>query len=135
VEWLGAEIVGISVDHVDLSHVEALTKLAARWPQLPLHVAAGQPFEHANRLARLKPDLFIGQAELAALAARAGIAAVTVRPDDLLGRIGADHLARQAAKALHNTALLQRLSAARTTLYQPAWFRRSPDWHIKFEVK
>jgi nitrogenase molybdenum-iron protein alpha/beta subunit len=135
IEQLGGEIVGISVDYIDASHVDALRDFAAGRPSLPLHVANLQPFEHANRLARIKPDLFIGSAELAASAARTGIPAVTIRPDDLLGTLGEARLARLATKALRNTALVQRLAASHTPAYQPAWFKRSPDWHIKFEVK
>jgi nitrogenase molybdenum-iron protein alpha/beta subunit len=135
VEWLGAEIVGASVDYVDDSHIDALKAFAARRPDLPLHVAAGQPFEHVNRLARLKPNLFIGSPDLAALAARLGIPGVGIRPDDLLGTYGTAHLARQTSKALQNTALVQRLATARVAHYQQSWFKRSPDWHIKFEVK
>jgi nitrogenase molybdenum-iron protein alpha/beta subunit len=132
---LGAEIVGVSVDHIDVGHIDGLKTLAAQWPNLPLHVGAGQPFEHANRLERLKPDLVIGSAELAAQAARAGVPALAVRADDLFGTLGVAHLLRGGAKALQNTKLVRRLANARVSHYQPAWFKRSPDWHIKFEVK
>jgi nitrogenase molybdenum-iron protein alpha/beta subunit len=135
VEELGGTVIGVSVDHVDVNHIGALRDFAAKRPGVPLHVADGQPFEHANRLARLAPDLFIGAAELAVLAARAGIPAVALRPDDLLGTFGAAHLARLAVKALDNTRLVERLAAFSSSPYQPAWSRRSPDWHIKFEVK
>jgi hypothetical protein len=53
----------------------------------------------------------------------------------LFGGLGAEHLARSASKALRNTALVQRLAAARVAHYQQSWLKRSPDWHIKFEVK
>ncbi len=134
IEELGGEVISVSVDAIDTSHLAALKDFAARHPTGPVHVADGQPFEHVNRLARLKPDLFVGPPELAVLAARAGIAAVAARPDDLFGYTGAARLARQAAKALGNTKLVARL-ASRGATYQANWFRRSPDWYIKFEVR
>ncbi|HEY0327994.1 MAG TPA: nitrogenase component 1 [Rhodopseudomonas sp.] len=135
IDELGGTLAGVSVDHIDAGHLPALQDFAARRPGVPLHVADGQPFEHANRLARLLPDLLIGSAELAVLAARAGIPAVALRPEQLYGSIGVAQLARRAARALHNVALVQRLSAARSAPYRPGWFKRSPDWHIKLEVK
>jgi len=134
VEELGGIVAGVSVEHVDSSHVTALKDFATKRPGLPLHVASGQPFEQVNRLARLTPDLFIGPADLALVAARLGIPAVTVRPDDLLGLRGAAHLARQTSKVLAKPTLAARLAKA-PSAYRPAWFKRSPDWHIKIEVK
>nr|WP_210313383.1 nitrogenase component 1 [Rhodopseudomonas rhenobacensis] len=131
---LEGELVGISVDHIDRTHIGALQDFAVKRPDLPLHVADGQPFEHANRLRRLAPDLFIGPADLAALAARSGIPALSIDADELLGYRGVARLARRASRALGNTALVQRLAGGRGD-YQPGWFKRSPDWYIKLEVK
>lgn len=134
IEELGGIVTGVGVEHVDIGHVAVLKNFAVKHPDLPLHVASGQSFEHVNRLARLSPDLFIGPTELALAAARQGIPAVAVRSDDLLGRRGAAHLLRQASKALDQPALAARL-ARPPSAYRPSWFRRSPDWHIKLEVK
>jgi hypothetical protein len=101
---------------------------------LPVHIAAGQPFELVNWLGKLEPDLVIGTPTAAAVAARAGIASVAVESDDLLGAEGEVRLAKRIERALSNPALPRRLAAS-AQVYQSGWLKRSPDWHIKREVR
>jgi nitrogenase molybdenum-iron protein alpha/beta subunit len=131
---LGGTVDGISVGHVDTGHTALVRRVAEDHPGAVLHVAAGQPFELANLLAARRPDLFVGLPELAALAAASGVPAVGVAPGALVGYRGAEHLGRQARKALGNRAFVQRLASAQAP-YAAAWLRRSADWHIKQEVR
>jgi hypothetical protein len=133
-EAFGGQLVGLSVDWIDALHLGALKAVAERHPELPVHVAAGQPFELVNWLGKLKPDLVIGTPTAAAVAARAGIASVAVQSDDLLGAEGEVRLARRIERALSNPALPRRLGAI-SKVYHPGWLKRSPDWHIKREVR
>jgi nitrogenase molybdenum-iron protein alpha/beta subunit len=131
---LGGTVSGLTLDHIDRTHTEALAAFARTAPDAVLHVAAGQPFETANLLASARPDLFVGAPEAAALAATAGVPSVGVTPGALTGRRGAEHLARRASKALANPGFVCRLAAAPLP-YAAGWLRRSADWHIKQEVR
>jgi len=131
---LGGTIAGLSIGHVDSSHSEALDAFTRAHPGVTLHVAAGQPFELVNLLAKQRPDLFVGTPELAALAAAAAIPAVGLTPAALVGWRGAARLAERAGLALRNTAFVRRLSAAPSP-YAAGWLRRSADWHVKQEVR
>ena len=131
---LGGTVAGLSVTHVDSSHSEALGAFIRSHPGVTLHVAAGQPFELVNLLAKQHPDLFVGTPELAALAATAGIPAVGLTSAALIGWRGAARLAERAQAALRNSAFVRRLSAAPSP-YAAGWLRRSADWHVKQEVR
>jgi len=134
VEELGGSISGITVDHFDTTHVEAATAFAARHPDAPLHIAAGQPFELVNSLAKSAPDLFVGAPALAALASASGVPSIGAEAHRLIGDRGAAWLARAARKARSNPAFARRL-AKRAPAYASGWLRRSADWHIKQEVR
>lgn len=129
----GGELAGLSVDWIDTLHLAALKTLALARPALPVHIAAGQPFELTNWLGKIRPDLVIGTPVTAAVAARAGLAAVAVRADELLGAAADARLGRRIERALANPALGHRLGASPD--YRAGWLKRSPDWHIKREVR
>ncbi|MFC0243775.1 nitrogenase component 1 [Rhodopseudomonas telluris] len=129
---LGGRVAGLSVDWIDSLHLEGLKALSAA-STLALHIGAGQPFELVNWLGKLKPDLLIGTPAAAATATRAGIAAVAVEGDDLLGVAGEVRLATRIVRALD--AQRRGDSFEVTIAYLPGWLKRSPDWHIKREVR
>lgn len=135
VEELGGEVIGVTVEHLDRLHISALENLQAERPELQIHVAHGQPFEEVNILGRLAPDLYIGASGHQALAARLGIPVVSLTGQAILGYRGVRNLARQAAKALGNRAFIRTLAQGAALPYQESWYRRSPNWHIKQEVK
>lgn len=132
---LGGEVVILSLSHVDRSHLPALGQFAARWPQAQVHVGDGQGFETVNLLKRQPPDVLIGTANAATAALRLGIAAAVVSPGDLVGADAPRVLARIIGDALAGAALARRASRIVGPRYSPQWLNRSPDWHIKLEVK
>ncbi|MCD0419858.1 nitrogenase component 1 [Rubrivivax sp. JA1024] len=134
VDRFGGELAGLSVDWIDSLHLGGLRAVAAAHPELPLHVAAGQPFELMNWVGRIKPEVVIGTPVTAATANRAGIAAVAVGADDLLGAAGEARLASRLQRLLDGEALKRRFVSP-TANYLPGWLKRSPDWHIKREVR
>ena len=101
---------------------------------LALHVGAGQPFELINWLGKLQPDLLIGTPAAAATAARAAVAAVAIEGDELIGAAGEVRLATRIARVL-DAERAGFGGFAIATPYQPGWLKRSPDWHIKREVR
>ncbi|HEY3491215.1 MAG TPA: nitrogenase component 1 [Candidatus Deferrimicrobiaceae bacterium] len=132
---MGGRVSGLSVDYADAGHAARLDALAANHPALPVHAGVGQTFEAVNLLRRNPPALYIGTPDRAAVATRAGIPAVGILPDELLGYRGVCALVRRAAKALKNRGFADSLSGVASSRYRDGWLRRSPDWHIKMEVK
>lgn len=135
VEELGGNIVGLSLDHIDKTHESRLFQLVSGKPDLQLRVAKGQPFEQANILQRLKPDLYIGGHGDAVWAARSGIPAVSVDTQGILGYRGVSRFIHQITKALQNQSFVQRLGKHGQLPYQSNWYQKSPNWYIKLEVK
>ncbi|UYO46811.1 nitrogenase component 1 [Rhodopseudomonas palustris] len=129
----GGRIAGISVDWIDILHVEGL-KALTNAATVALHIGAGQAFELVNWLGKIEPDLLIGTPAAAATATRAGIAAVAIEGDDLLGAAGETKLATRIGRAL--AARQNGFTAGLgTPAYRAGWLKRSPDWHIKREVR
>ncbi len=135
VEELGAQVAGLSVSHIDQLHQPWLEDFSRTHPDISLHVAQGQPFEQANILRRLQPDVFIGHAFDALWAAKSGIAAMAVDHLSILGYQGVVTVARQLKKALANRNFGQELQESTTLPYQAPWYGKNPNWHIKLEVK
>jgi nitrogenase molybdenum-cofactor synthesis protein NifE len=132
---LGAEIVALSTPHLDRSHAAALASFAARRPAAQTHVGDAQGFELVNLLRRIKPDILLGSAEAAATALRLGIPSAVIAPERLIGAQAAAALAGAARDALAGAAFARRAARIGRERYTPGWLRRSPDWHIKLEVK
>jgi len=134
VEELGGEVIGITVSRLDQLHTGTLEELSGRHPSLLIHVADGQPFEEVNILKRLSPDLYLGDSLHLAQVGRLGIPVVSLRETPVLGYRGVSALARRLSMALLNRSFGEALS--RTSLpYKDGWLKRSPNWHIKKEVK
>jgi nitrogenase molybdenum-cofactor synthesis protein NifE len=134
VEELGGEVVGITVSRLDELHKGRLEELSRRHPSLLIHVADGQPFEEVNIIKRLGPDLYLGDAGHLGQIGRLGIPVVSLEESSVLGYRGVITLTRRFSIALHNRSFGEAL--ARTPLpYKDGWLRRSPNWHIKKEVK
>ncbi len=134
IEELGGEVMGITVNRLDQLHKERLDELSLRHPALQIHVADGQPFEEANIVKRLSPDLYLGDSNHIAQIGRLGIPVLSLEESPFLGYNGVITLARRITAALRNRSFGEAL--AHTPLsYKDAWFRRTPNWHIKKEVR
>ncbi len=130
----GGEVAGITVGHLGKLQVTQLRSLSEKHPSLQVHVGDGQPFEELNIVRRLAPDLYIGDGAHVAQAARLGIPVVSLENVPVLGYAGVTALAQRIAAALNNRAFTASLAGIRTP-YSDAWLNRSPNWHIKKEVK
>jgi nitrogenase molybdenum-iron protein alpha/beta subunit len=135
VEELGGEAVGVTVEHLDRLHETALAQLQEKRPEFQIHVAHGQSFEEVNILVRLAPDLYVGASGHQADAGRLGIPVVSLNGWGILGYRGVTNFARQSVKALKNRTFVRTLAQIAPLPYQESWYRRSPNWHIKQEVK
>jgi len=134
VEEAGGEVVGLTVPHLDRSHAQNLARFSARRPRAQIHVGEAQGFELANVLQRLAPDVVVGSADAVAAALRLGVPAARLDPAAVIGVPGARALAKAVDDALAGAALAARLARS-SARYSAGWLRRSPDWHVKLEVK
>jgi nitrogenase molybdenum-iron protein alpha/beta subunit len=132
---LGGEIAGLSVTHLDRAHVEALREFQNNAPALSIHVGHEQGFEELNLIRRSKPDLYIGSGAQLVQVARTGIPSVHLGRIPIVGYQGVRAFARALSNALRNPAFLAGLAIGTPGAFQPNWFQRSPNWHIKMEVK
>ncbi|NTW52524.1 MAG: nitrogenase molybdenum-iron protein [Chlorobiaceae bacterium] len=130
----GGQVAGITVGHLDQLHKARLKELVLQHPSLQLHVADGQPFEELNIVRRLAPDLYIGDVAHISQVGRLGIPVVSLENTPVLGYNGVAGLARSVSLALKNRSFAAAL-AKTPTPYTEAWYRRSPNWHIKKEVR
>jgi nitrogenase molybdenum-iron protein alpha/beta subunit len=130
----GGEVAGITVSHLDKLHTARLEDLSRRSPALQLHVADGQPFEELNILRRIAPDIYLGDAAHLGQVGRLGIPVVSLENTPVLGYNGVTGLARSLSLALRNRSFGAALAGIPTS-YKGAWYRRSPNWHIKKEVR
>ena len=97
-------------------------------------MADGQPFEELNIVRRLAPDLNLGDSAHIAQVGRLGIPVVSLENSPVLGYSGVKGLARRISVALQNRSFGAALASI-PTAYKEEWYRRSPNWHIKKEVK
>jgi len=132
---LGGAVVALSVPHLDRSHAGALGSLAERWPELQIHVGEGQGFELAGFLRRVAPDLLLGAPDAVAAALRQGLPAAVLDPARLIGAGAAEALSDAVETALARVALARTAAQNARPGYSPGWLKRSPDWHIKQEVR
>ncbi|MFT8889644.1 MAG: nitrogenase component 1 [Ethanoligenens sp.] len=131
-EEQGAEVVGLTLTHVEVGHVALLRKTLGRYK---IHVADGQGFELTNILDAIKLDLFIGRQIDFRPVARLGIPVVSAGESGLFGYRGADRLLRRIRNALLHPGFVEKLAAYTRQPYQEKWLRKKPSWHIKREVR
>jgi nitrogenase molybdenum-iron protein alpha/beta subunit len=134
VEEFGGELAGLTVSHLGRLQTSQLELLSSRHPALQIHVADGQPFEELNIVRRIAPDLYIGDGAHLGQLSRLGIPVVSLENTPFLGYEGVLSVARRISAALRNRAFVEALAVTGTP-YREEWLKRSPNWHIKKEVK
>jgi nitrogenase molybdenum-iron protein alpha chain len=131
---LGFELVGIrSFHHDEFAEIE-YEKLAGIVKQdFVVNIANVQPFEEANLLKKLKPDLFLGHWNGNATAAKLGIPTHVIYNTGLsyIGYKGVYELARRIYRQLKNPALNRNLAAEIRLPYTERWLDSEPFKHIK----
>lgn len=126
---LGFELIGLRSYHHDefaLVEYEKLVKNSAN--DFSIGIADAQPFEEANLLKKLKPDVFLGHWCGNATAAKLGIATHTVYNGGLnyIGYRGAYELARRLYRQLKNPAFNINLSKHIRLPYKESWYQENP---------
>jgi len=130
---LGFEVVAVRSFHHDEfadSEYEKLMKVTAE--EIPINIANCQPFEEANLLRRIKPDLFLGHMNGNATAAKSGVATHVIYNVGLqyVGYKGAYELARRLYRQLQNPQFNRQLSRWLPLPYRSSWYEADPFTYI-----
>ncbi|MDR2391727.1 MAG: nitrogenase component 1 [Planctomycetota bacterium] len=130
---LGFEIVGIRSFHYDEYAEVELDKLRREKGDFTWSVANVQPFEEANLLKRIKPDLFIGHWHGNNNAGRLGIPTHVIYNTayGYVGYRGAYDLARRLFRKLRNPAFTGRIGRHARLPYRESWYGREPFSFIR----
>ncbi|HEY6007881.1 MAG TPA: nitrogenase component 1, partial [Geobacteraceae bacterium] len=132
-EELGFRVVGIRSFHHDEYAEGEYAKLAASADEdYVIDVANVQPFEEANLLQRLKPDLFLGHANGNMTAAKLGIPTHVIYNTGLayIGYRGVYEVARRLHRQLSNTIYNRKLARHLRLPYSAEWYGEAPFSYI-----
>ncbi|MHC1697628.1 MAG: nitrogenase component 1 [Geobacteraceae bacterium] len=128
-EELGFEVVGIRSFHHDEFAEGEYEKLASTAKNdYVVDIANVQPFEEANLLARLKPDLFLGHANGNMTAAKLGIPTHVIYNTGLscIGYRGVYEVARRLYRQLRNPVFNRKLAENLRLPYSGKWYQAEP---------
>jgi nitrogenase molybdenum-iron protein alpha chain len=131
---LGFQIVAIRSFHYDGFadvEIEKLTKDSSE--EIVFNVANVQPFEEANLLKRLKPDIFLGHWHGNSTAARLGIPTQVIYNSGYgyMGYQGAFDLARRIERRLKHPFFYKRLETEGRLSYRKSWYAKDPFSKIR----
>ncbi len=130
---IGFEVVGIRSFHHDEFANSEYEKLAAdAKSDYVVDIANVQPFEEANLLKRLKPDLFLGHANGNMTAAKLGIPTHVIYNTGLayIGYRGVYEIARRLYRQLKNPAYNRNLAENIRLPYSEEWYKTEPFAYI-----
>ncbi|WP_378953572.1 nitrogenase component 1 [Pelosinus sp. sgz500959] len=131
---LGFEVVAVRSYHHDEfadSEYEKLAKITEK--DFALNIANCQPFEEANLIKRVKPDIFLGHMNGNATAAKLGVATTVIYNVGLqfVGYQGVYQLARRLHRQLTNPNFNQNMSKWVNLPYSQEWYEQDPFTYIK----
>ncbi|MDR0878568.1 MAG: nitrogenase component 1 [Treponema sp.] len=130
---LGFTIVGVRPFHYDAFAEKEFEKLKNAAGDIPLNIANVQPFEEANLLRSLKPDLFMGHSHGNATAAKLGIPVHTIFNSSCsyIGFRGVFEIARRVYRQLSNPSLNRKFPKYIKLPYKESWYQENPFKYIK----
>lgn len=133
-ELLGVEILGIETRHHDKFSNELLNTRKDN-KKMTYSVAIGQPFEKANLLERMKPDIYVGHNGQCVQPAKQGIPVYPLfyKPNNYFGFTGVFEIARGIARMTRNTQFYKNLRENLALPYQKSWYDEEPFSYIKIE--
>jgi len=133
-EELGFEVVGIrSYHHDEFADGEYEKLNSSAKSDYVVNIANVQPFEEANLLQKLKPDLFLGHTNGNATAAKLGIPTHPIYYSGIayIGYAGAYQLAKRLYRLLKNPSFNRNLSKHLSLPYKQQWYGENPFTYIK----
>lgn len=127
---LGFKIIGVHSYTFDELTEENVDALAENQEDFVFNVANMQPFEHANIINQLKPDIFIGNGTWVP---KQGIPTVQVLDQlkNSLGYKGVIETGIKIVEALQNPGFNIKLSKHKKLPYRSSWYQESPIKYLK----
>lgn len=131
---LGFEVVAVRAFHHDEfadNEYDKLANITAK--DFAFNIANCQPFEEANLINRIKPDIFLGHMNGNATAAKLGVATNVIYNIGLqyVGYQGAYQLARRLYRQLINPSFNRKLGSWVKLPYRQEWYQQDPFAYIK----
>lgn len=130
-EDLGMEIIGMKGYHYDLFANELLDHFGTN-KKTQFSAATGQPFEQANLIENLKPDLYIGHVGLNGWAGRQGVPVFPVFMVSMnyMGYSGAFELAKRLTRIVRNASFNKNLYENVRLPYRQEWYSQNAFKYI-----
>lgn len=131
---LGFDIIGIrSYHHDEFAEGEYQKLIHATQKDFPFNIANAQPYEEANLLKKLKPDVFLGHWNGNGTASKLGIATHVIYNTGLsyIGYKGAYEIAQRLYRQLRNPRFNANLSKYVKLPYTQQWYEEEPFKYIK----
>lgn len=134
-DFLGLEVVGIEARHHDAFATDLLEAWRQKNETLSFAVASGQPFERANLLERLQPDLCIGHKGQCVWPAKQGIPVFPLfnKPEKFFGYEGVYSIACGLHRLFQNTIFYKNIRRHLPLPYQTEWYAKDPFFYITTE--
>ncbi len=128
---VGIEIVGLKGYHYDRFADHLLDNIINN-ENIIFNVATGQPFEQANLLERLKPDIYIGHAGTNGYTAKQGFPIFPLfgQTSVYMGYVGAYEIIRKISRVLRNSIFNKNLSENTRMPYFKKWYEQDPFTYI-----
>lgn len=128
---MGMEVVGLKGYHYD-HFADPLLELVENSENIVFNVATGQPFEQANLLRRLQPDLYIGHIGTNGYTAKQGIPIYPLfgQSSVYMGYQGAYEIIRRIARVLKNPIFNKNFIGNTKLPYHEAWYQQNPFAYI-----
>lgn len=129
---LGMEIVGFKAHHYD-KFLEPIFDALDNVDEVEFSVATNQPFEMANILRRLKPDILITHIGGNNIAAKAGLPILPLFGPtyNYCGYSGVYEIARRLNKVVRNFEFNRKLSINTALPFRKEWYEKDPFSYIK----
>lgn len=129
-EDLGMEVLGVRAHHYDRYGDVLFEDLA---PDLPVNVAASQPFEQVNLLKRLKPDIYVGHLGGNVWTAKLGIPVLPIfgPNNNYMGYQGIFEVATRLHRVLRNPVYYTTLGETSSLPYKASWYEQDPFSFIR----
>jgi nitrogenase molybdenum-iron protein alpha chain len=101
--------------------------------ELPVNVAASQPFEQVNLLARHRPDVYVGHMGGNVWAAKMGIPVLPIfgPNNNYMGYQGLYEVASRLHRLLRNPQYFQTLGRTAKLPYRASWYQADPFTYIR----
>lgn len=128
---MGMEVVGLKGYHYD-HFADPLLELVENSESIVFNVATGQPFEQANLLRNLKPDLYVGHIGTNGYTAKQGFPIYPLfgQSSIYMGYLGAYEIIRRIARVLRNPIFNRNFIGNSKLPYYDEWYEQNPFTYI-----